>query len=158
MDMEEDYLGKTCFFDLVGYGGLWPTASLESVSKQRSSYGPYETDLVRRIEEAWRTPFRDISAEQVRLLLGQRTGLAWLGRPILEFVIRFPQATVTNYAGEMVLLTLRAAEEMKAAARSEFSAWLTGDFSWMDDTFGWDEALRREATSALQAAKFLCAY
>jgi hypothetical protein len=99
--------GEERFFELVGFGGLSPGASLAQVSGMPAADPPYATDLVRRVEDARATPFRSLSCQQVRLLVGQKMGLQWLGRPALAFAARDPAAAITNYPGEMTLLCLR---------------------------------------------------
>lgn len=154
---EDNYLADVPFFTLVGLGDLWPPSSLEHVSGERLRREGHETDMIRRVEEAWRTPFRDLTCEQARLLLSQKWGLEWLGPAIVEFVRRYPDAIVTNYAGEMGLLSLRAADPLLAAAGPAFIAWLDEDFGWMDYVFGWNRELTREARLALASACLLAA-
>lgn len=143
------------FFEVVGFGDLWPNASLQSVSGEQSSEGPYETDMIRRVEEAWRTPFRSLTCGQVRLLLGQKMGLRWLTLPIISFVKLYRNARITNYEGEMAALVLRAARDFDEFGGSEFRAWLKQDFAWLDDVFNWDEQLLRDQKKALATAREL---
>ena len=148
-----DYLAETLFFRLVDYHALWPNASLETLSGEPSVHGPYATDMVRRVEEAWRTPLRNLTCEQVRLLLGQRMGLEWLARPILEFITAYPDAPITNYEGEMVALALQAAKEINRYAPDEFRRWLNHDVGWIDDVFDWDDELHRDVSRSLASAR-----
>lgn len=151
--MSDDYLGDHRFFDLVDLAGLPPQGTLENASGSRSDPGPYATSLIERGETAWRMPFRDMSCEQVRLMVEQKMGLQWLGRPALAFAVRYPDALITNYPGEMALLCLRAADELAQHAQPEFGDWLQGDFGWMDDLFSWSRSMRREAKAALDNAR-----
>lgn len=86
-------------------------------------------------------------------MLGQKCGLEWLAEPILRFIVRYPRATMTNYPGEMALLTLQAATEFHAFAPQAFRDWLRGDFDWMDEAHAWSPRLRREADELLSAAR-----
>jgi hypothetical protein len=109
--------------------------------------------MIRRCEEAWSTRLCDLTCEQVRLLAGQRLGLQWLGRPLLEFVRRYPTVTVTNYPGEMAKLCLFAADDLVDFAGAELRQWLQEDFSWLESTFGVSRPLLREARDALAHAR-----
>ena len=153
MDVGDEYLDGKRFFDLVDYGGLPPDGSLEGASGQRAAAGPYETSLIRRVEQAWRTPFRDLTCGQVSTLVSQKMGLEWLGRPAIAFAARYPGATLRFYPGELVLACLRAAEELLALAEPECSQWLEGDFGWFEDVFGEDRSLLKEAQRALSDAR-----
>jgi CDI immunity proteins len=141
------------FFALVGLGGLPPKGTLEGASGVQADEGPYATRLIERVRRAWRTPYPELTCEQVRTLLGQKMGLEWLAEPILRFIGRYPMATITNYPGEMSLLTLRAAEEFLSFAPHSFQAWLNSDLGWLDEAFGWSRQLRREADEALCSAR-----
>ena len=123
----------------------------------KSDPGPFETSLIERCETAWRTPYRELTCEQVRTLLSQRMGIHWLATPILGFNVLYPAATITNYPGEMVLLSLRAATDLLAAAPDTFRNWLSGDFDWFAEVFGWDKRLLGEAEAALGSARELVA-
>jgi len=149
---DRDYHGLR-FFDLVPLGDLPPQGTLEGSSGFESDPGPYATGLIEEGETAWRTPYCKLSCGQVRTLVSQKTGLQWLGRPAIAFALRHPAADITNYPGEMTLLCLRAADELSQYAEPEFGAWLTGDFGWMDEVFGWSRPLLSEAKAALEAAR-----
>lgn len=142
-------------FDVVGFDELWPNASLQSVSREPSSEGPYETDMIRRVEEAWRAPFKNLTCGQARLLLSQKMGLRWLASPILNFIRLHRDARITNYEGEMVALVLRAAREFNELCGPEFGIWLEQDFAWLEDVFDWDEQLLRDQKKALATARAL---
>jgi hypothetical protein len=149
----DEYLEHRRFFDLVDLAGLPPQGTLEGTSGVKSDSGPYPTSLVERGETAWRTPFREMTCEQVRLMVEQKMGLQWLGRPALAFAARHPDALITNYPGEMALLCLEAAEDLAEHAQPEFGAWIQSDFGWMDDVFSWSRSMRREAKAALERAR-----
>ena len=157
MDLDQAFLGDEAFFAMVDLGELPPQSTLERASGLKSEPGPYATKLIERVERAWRTPFRELTCEQVRSLLGQQMGLDWLAEPILEFVERYPATAITNYPGEMGLLALRAAEKLFRFAPEKVITWLRGDFSWMDEAFGSSSGLRREAESALGTARRIVA-
>lgn len=154
---EEQYLADALFFSLVEISSLPPDESLASLSGHPSSPPPYATTVIRRCEEAWSTPLRSLTCEQVKSLLVQRMGLEWLGRPLLDFVTRQPAAMVLNYPGDMSLGCLRAAQELSDLAPVELRAWLRGDFGWIVDAFAWDEEgrLLDEAQNTLAAARAL---
>lgn len=151
--MSDAYLEHRRFFDLVDLAGLPPQGTLEGASGLKSDPGPYPTSLVERGETAWRTPFGDMTCEQVRLMVEQKMGLQWLGRPALVFAVRYPDALITNYPGEMALLCLKAADDLVQHAQPEFGAWVRGDFAWMDDVFSWSRPMLREAKAALGRAR-----
>lgn len=152
--MEDDvYVGDVPFFEMVDLGGLPPHGTLEGMSGLKSDPGPYATSLVERGETAWRTPFGALTCEQVRLMVEQKLGLQWLGRPALAFARRCPPALITNYPGELPLLCLMAADELGRHAQPEFGDWVRGDFGWMDEVFSWSRSLRREAEAALEKAR-----
>ena len=157
MTPDDDYLAETRFFEMVATGDLPPSKSLEEITGLKGGEPPYVTDLVRRAEEAWRTPLEMLTCEQVRLFVGQKMGLEWLGKPAIEFARRYPEAVITNYPGEMVLLCLRAADELAEIARPDLAEWLAHDFGWMDRVFDWDdeEDLVAQAKVALTAARRL---
>lgn len=102
-------------------------------------------------------PLQELSCEQVRLLLGQRMGLDWLGKPILDFVSKWPAALVANYPGEMTCLCLNAAEELSKFAPAEFRIWLGRDFGWLEEAFDWDDTdeVLSETKEQLAAARAL---
>lgn len=151
--MNDDYLNNRRFFDLVDLAGLPPQGTLEKASGLKSDPGPYATSLIKCGESAWRTPFREMTCEQVRLMVEQKMGLQWLGRPALAFAARYPDALITNYPGEMALLCLMAADDLARHAQPEFGDWIQGDFGWMDDLFSWSRSMRREAKAALDSAR-----
>ena len=151
--MSDDYLGHRRFFDLVDLARLPPQGTLEGASGFKSDPGPYETSLIKRGETAWRTPFADMTCEQVRLMVEQKMGLQWLGRPALAFALRYPEAEITNYPGEMALLCLEAVDDLAEHAQPEFSDWVRGDFGWMEDLFSWSRSELRRAKEALERAR-----
>ena len=153
--MSEIEFEYALFFDLASRTSVPLDRSLADLSGFPPSPGPHATSMIQRCETAWSTPLKGLTCKQVRLLLGQQMGLAWLGKPILDFVGRWPEAMVTNYPGEMALLALRAAPELLEHAPVELREWLQGDFGWMDAAFGWDEEgeLLAEAKWALAAAR-----
>jgi len=141
------------FFDLIDLGELPSHGSLEGASGLKSNSGPYPTNLVETGNLAWRTPFRDLSCAQVHTLAEQKMGLEWLGRPIIAFATKYPFATIRNYAGEMAVLCLRAADELSRVAQPEFGRWLKGNFAWLDRVRGWSPTFRYEVKAALAAAR-----
>ena len=154
-EFEPEYLAERRFFDFADASALPARGRFAGAAESPALSPPYPTNLVRAAEAAWGTAFSELTCEQVRLLLGQKMGLAQLAEPILSFVACCPQATVTNYAGEMERLVLAAADEFLAHEPAAFRAWLAGDFSWMEGTFGWSRPLLREAEAALAAARRL---
>lgn len=157
MEDTDRQLDEDCFFDLVDIGELPPSVTLEQISGLKGSAPPYATNMVQWAEEAWRTPFAELTCEQVRLLVSQKMGLEWLGKPAIGFARQHPDAIITNYPGEMVLLCLRAAPDLAEVAREEFVDWLSDDFGWMDRVYEWDEEedLVAQANMALAAARSL---
>jgi hypothetical protein len=150
---EPEYLGDRRFFDFADRSGLPPAGTLAGATGLQAAEAPFATDLVRNVAIAWHTPYADLTCEQVRLLLGQKMGLSVLALPIMSFIQRCPHAPITNYAGEMELLALRAAEDFLPEARDAYRSWLAGDFSWMDEVFGWSRPRARDAQEALAAAR-----
>ncbi|HYJ81369.1 MAG TPA: hypothetical protein VEW26_00780 [Allosphingosinicella sp.] len=154
---EPEYLGDRPFFEFVDLGGLpavGTVAGRAGPCPERPEYMRREpSSLVLEVEEAWRTPYLNLTCEQVRTLLSQKMALEPLADRILEFAERYPTATVTNYSGEVGLLVLRAAEEFLRHSPARFRFWLSGDFDWMDEAFGFSRSLRREADEALAAAR-----
>lgn len=154
MEDDTEILADRPFFGLVGYGALCPDSTLARLSGHPAAEPPYLTPLIRHVEQAWCTPLRLLTCEQVREMLGQKMGLEWLGPPILEFLKQQPEAEIMNYPGEMVLLSLRASEEMHAVCGASYARWLlAGNFDWMDRIFGWDADLLDAARTSLDAAR-----
>ena len=151
--MDEDDLYDVRFFDLVDLGGLPPQGTLEGASGFKSHPGPYETNLIERVETAWRTPYRDLSCAQVSTLVAQKMGLEWLGRPALEFASRYPLATIQYYPGEMGVSCLRAAAELMKIAPPEFRLWMSGDFGWIEEAFGCSRSFLKEVRAELEKAR-----
>jgi hypothetical protein len=143
------------FFDLVDLGGLPPHGSLEAVSGMKSGPGPHATSLIERGETAWRTRFCALSCAQVSLLVEQKMGLQWLGRPAIAFATRYPLATIQYYPGEMGVFCLRAGAELARFAQPEFGVWVSGNSSWIQKAFGWSPDLLREVNAELKAARTL---
>jgi hypothetical protein len=154
--VEPEYLGDRRFFEFVDLGGLPAAGTVAGKAgpcPTPSDYLREATSLVLRVQEAWRTPYPDLTCEDLRTLLEQKMALEALAEPILEFAARYPKAMITNYEGEMGLLVLRAADDFLVHAPTSFRDWLRGDFGWMDEAFGWSRPLRREAEVALTAAR-----
>jgi hypothetical protein len=155
-DGEPEHLGDRRFFESVGLGGLPAAGTVAGKAgpcPARPSYLPEPTSLVLRVEEAWRTPYPELTCEQVRTLLEQKMALEALANPILEFAARYPTAIISNYQGEMGLMVLRAADDFLLHAPVRFRDWLSGDFGWMNEAFEWSRRLRSEANEALTAAR-----
>ncbi|HEX8191745.1 MAG TPA: hypothetical protein VF552_02495 [Allosphingosinicella sp.] len=153
LDCEPEYLAERRFFDFADPSGLPARDTLSAATGSSPPAALHPTGLVRDAAAAWDTPYAELTCEQVRLLLGQKMALAVLARPILSFIARCPRAAITNYAGEMERLVLAAAAEFLTHERAAFRAWLAGDFSWMEDTFGSSRPLLREAKEALASAR-----
>jgi hypothetical protein len=154
--VEPEYLGDRRFLEFVGLGGFPAAGTIAGKAgpcPTRPDYLSDPTNLVLCVEEAWRTPYPDLSCEQVRTLLEQKMALEALADPILDFAARHPTAIISNYQGEIGLLVLRAAEDFLVHAPVRFRSWLDGDFGWMEEAFGWSRSLRREAEDALAAAR-----
>ena len=151
--MDEDDLYNVRFFDLVELGGLPPQGTLEGASGFKSDPGPYATGLIERVETAWRTPYRDLTCAQVSTLVEQKMGLQWLGAPALEFASRYPLATIQYYPGEMGVSCFRAAAELMKVAQAEFRIWMSGDFGWIEEAFGWSPSFLKEVKAELAKAR-----
>ncbi len=153
---EPVYLGDRRFFEFVDLGGRPDGGTIGGKvgpCAARPAYLTEPTNLVLRVEEAWRTPYSELTCEHVRTLLEQKMALEALAEPILEFAARYPTVFISNYPGETGLLALRAAEDLLEVAPKQFREWLQGDFAWMDEAFAFSRSLRREAEEALTAAR-----
>ena len=155
-DFKLEDLGDRRFFDFVSMEGLARDGALSGAPGEPAPNAD-QSPMVRRFEQAWHTRYRELTCEQVRLLLGQKAGIERLAGPILEFVSRYPTAHITNYPGEMALLAMRAADAFLVHAPVAFRQWLEGDFAWMDEAFCFSRSLRREADEALSAARAIAA-
>lgn len=149
---EPDEIGERRFFDFTSPAGLPLNGSLAAASGTPSAPGPYATPIVERCETAWRTPFGELTCNQVHALLAQDMGTAWLAKPALDFTRRYPDAYVAAYSGDMLLLCLRKAEVMHAHAPLEFRALLAAAPDHMEPLFGWSREQLREAQTLLAAA------
>jgi hypothetical protein len=97
---DPEYLADRRFFDLVDLAGLPPTGYIAGIvgpCPERPTYLSEPTGLVLMVEEAWATPYAELTCEHVRTLLEQQMALEALSQPILDFVARYPTAVITNY-------------------------------------------------------------
>lgn len=127
--------------------------SLAVLSGQLASAPPYETDLVRDVEQAWRTPDEQLTLGQVRLLVSQGFGLKWLARPVLDVIEAMPALEVALYPGDLTKAALDAAELFLFFERPHARTWLEGDWSWRGKVYGWSRPLLREVDAALAIAR-----
>ena len=68
---------------------------------------PYPTPLVERCNKALGTEFSDLSAEQLRLMIGQQIGLEVLLPRAFEILRENPLVCVTLYDGDLLTACLR---------------------------------------------------
>lgn len=127
--MTNQDLGPSSFFALLK-GRYEPSAdSLESLSGHRIVETP--TPMIQRVGAAWSTPMKDLTCEQVRLLVSQKMGLQWLAHPVTVFVLENPKAFLTFFSGDLSLAALRAFPELLEVSPWSARAMLTIDFRWL---------------------------
>jgi hypothetical protein len=156
MDDDEHFADRR-FFDFVELPGP-AGVSLERLSGLRASDPPYATNMIADHEAAWRTGLAVLTFRQVRLLVGQQSGLQWLARPVLDFVSARPAAEADYYPGDLAVAVLNAAEAMLEWAPAPFREWLAGDFAWAEAAFGDSRSALRDFERSLARARALAGH
>jgi hypothetical protein len=119
------------------------------------------TSLIQRATSAWKTPFDELTCEQLRLLLGQDLGTPWVAPLACLIVTRRPNATVSFYPGDLAQAILRNFPAVFAADPEGAREVLAADFAWIerlretDIEFGTTNAA--DAIELLNAARALTA-
>lgn len=96
--------------------------SLNELMKLEPSLPPYVTPMIERIEAACATPVRDLSVDQIRLLVGQQTGLEFIMPRALYELSKNPLVDASYYQGDLLNACL--------GVDSEF--WMKHEGLWYD--------------------------
>jgi hypothetical protein len=149
-------IGELLVSDVVGSLGDLASKTLERLTGTTLS-SDEPTSLVRRATLAWKTPLGALTCEQVRLLISQDMGTAWIAPVGCMIVKRLPDAMVTFYPGDLAGTILRQFPAVFAADPDGARELLAADFNWIDrlrqtdEEFGTTSAL--EAEQQLEAAR-----
>lgn len=146
-------MGNTPLFSWTGGVEGLAGRSLEDVSGQSESVDPTDTPMIRRVKAAWKTPLDVLTCEQVRLLLGQEMGFAWLANGVCEFVRLWPFAETTFYPGDMTLTALRRFQALFECDPVAARAMLTFETAWMEAAWGHEDGPLAEGLEALAKAR-----
>jgi hypothetical protein len=76
--------------------------SLNQVMKLETAPPPYATQMVEQIEIACATPLKDLSVDQVRLLIGQQIGLEFIMPRALYELSKNPLVYASYYQGDLL--------------------------------------------------------
>lgn len=71
---------------------------------------PYPSQLVESCEKVCATPLKDLSASQIRLLVGQKTGLKWLMPMALGILRDNPLVEASHFQGDLLQACLNVEE------------------------------------------------
>jgi CDI immunity proteins len=113
---------------------------------------PYPTALVERANIALATPLRDLSNEQVRLLVSQGFGLEYVVPKAISILIENPLIGVTFYDGDLLVSCLKIPQQF----------WMENQHLWvelegilrsLDQTISEIDKHRRQFESAWEAWK-----
>ncbi|TIO09147.1 contact-dependent growth inhibition system immunity protein [Mesorhizobium sp.] len=83
---------------------------------------PYPTSLVEQANIALATPLRDLSREQVRLLISQGFGLEYVVPKAISILIENPLIGVTFYDGDLLMSCLKIPQQF----------WMENQHLWME--------------------------
>jgi hypothetical protein len=125
------------FCSLLGnakFASLLPGLVLSDLSLQDLSgivMQDVDTPVSRHAVQAWRTPMKELSGEQVRPLVSQKMGLKWLAAPAMQFVRQSPDAAMTFYPGDFSMAVLRAFPEILAFQPTEARTLAQVDFGFL---------------------------
>jgi len=137
-------------------GGSLPSFTLLEVTGDRklASIAPADVGLEGRVATAARVPLNELSCEQVRLLVSQKTGLEWLAESVARFCMLYPQAECDIFPGDLTINALLAWECLYKFAPTATTQFIGGDFTWLiDQASEGQDALLEEALRGLEAAK-----
>jgi hypothetical protein len=100
-----------------------------------------------------------MTCEQLRLLLAQELGVAWIGPLACMIAARFPNATVTFYPGDLVHTILRTFPSVLEVDPKGALAVLDADFEWIESLgatdFEFNTTAAAEAYEILKSVKAL---
>jgi hypothetical protein len=144
--------------EVIGGLGELSGRTLERLTGMRLS-DDGATSLMLRAARAWKTPIEVLTCEQLRLLLSQDLGTAWIGPLACMVAARFPNATVSFYPGDLAHTILRKFPAVFEGDPEGARAVLDADFDWIgaleeaDVVFDTKEAA--EAHEMLKSAQAL---
>lgn len=81
--------------------------SLNELLRLKVEPGPYPTSLVERVQLALDTPLRDLSHEQIRVLISQQIGLDHILPLAMEILSETPLVATALYQGDLLCACLR---------------------------------------------------
>lgn len=115
--------------------------------------------LIEKHEIARGKQLIDLECKDIRLLVGQKTGLKWLAKPVAIFVILHPRAQCTFYNGDLTLCAIQNHAEFYEYARKETVEMLNCNYDWFDEEFDYDKTSLLEARNSLdQATDYISNY
>lgn len=85
----------------------WPRQSLEALEGDDWGDATFDSHLVRECHRLRRVPLADLSAENLRILIGQQIGLRYLVPMALDLLRRDPFAAGDFYPGDLLMSVLR---------------------------------------------------
>lgn len=83
---------------------------------------PYPTSLVERGSIALATPLRDLTKEQVRLLVSQGFGLEYVVPKAISILVENPLVGVTFYDGDLLMSCLKIPQQF----------WMENQHLWVE--------------------------
>ena len=96
--------------------------SLNELMKLEPSPPPYVTPMVEQIEIAYATPLKNLSVDQVRLLVGQQIGLEFVMPRALYELSKNPLVDASYYQGDLLNACLSVDREF----------WMEHEGHWYD--------------------------
>jgi hypothetical protein len=139
-DFDATLIGGTSLTETIGSLGDISTKSLAELSGEPMPID-HTTSLTRRATTAWNVPLGVMTCEQLRLLVGQAMGLDWLASIACLVAVRYPNATVTLYPGDLTLAILRSFPSIAPADPEGARRVLAADRSWLRKMKEVDEAM-----------------
>lgn len=139
---------------------ILPSLSLIELA-DRAAPGDHDDELgnARAEASACRTPLRDLTCAQVRVLASRRLGMKWLAAPIASFVTRYPTAQCGLFDGDLALNAIVAWRTLARFALRETKQMLKSDFTpILSGSIGRDpSSIVRKAHIELATARALLA-
>lgn len=80
----------------------WPRQSIEELEGDDWGDATFDSHLVRECHRLRRVPLADLSAENLRILIGQQIGLRYLVPMALDLLRRDPFAAGDFYPGDLL--------------------------------------------------------
>ena len=130
-----------------------PTKSLQELENEDWGEPNFDSHLVQECHRLRRIPLKDLSVENLRILIGQNIGLNYLVPLAIEKLVQNPLAEGSFYAGDLLVNVLR----IKPGFWSKFPALKTKVAQIADEAFEIPSITKVEFESIREAYDFFSA-